>query len=156
MFVSQYHIAEKEKESVLEKHVKLSETKVTSWKKVQICHKFKKGKCHYGKNCKYSHDIDNSPANSTNQTVRFDQVTDPRTGTNTIPLFHDRVKKQLPQPEYVSPLLSEREDDDSYMGKHQRKRRAGLPGSLVPSKKALSSLNKMRQSERPWTYDKTK
>ncbi|CAG2232124.1 unnamed protein product [Mytilus edulis] len=151
VFVTQYHIAEKEKELILEKHVKLSATKIATGKKQQICHKFKRGRCRFGNNCKYSHDIDNC---SKVQNVPFDQETDPFTGVNKIPLFTDRVKKPLHQPKYIPAMKEEENDDDSYMGGMKRKNRAGLSGGLIPSKKALSSLGRQRAAERPWTVDK--
>lgn len=156
VFVSQYHIAEKEKESVLEKHVKLSATKIVKiGKKLQICHKFRQGKCRFGKNCKYSHDIDSCSKQAPMQDVPFDQETGPRTGANFIPLFKDRVRQPLPGPEYIASNDMDK-DDDSYMGSMKRKRRAGLAASLVPSKKALSGLNKQRETERPWTVGRNK
>ncbi|CAG2218039.1 unnamed protein product [Mytilus edulis] len=133
VFVTQYHIAEKEKELILEKHVKLSATKIATGKKQQICHKFKRGRF---------------------QNVPFDQETDPFTGVNKIPLFTDRVKKPLHQPKYIPAMKEEENDDDSYMGGMKRKNRAGLSGGLIPSKKALSSLGRQRAAERPWTVDK--
>ncbi|XP_052075664.1 uncharacterized protein LOC127713088 isoform X1 [Mytilus californianus] len=151
VFVTQYHIAEKEKELILEKHVKLSATKIATGKKQQICHKFKRGRCRFGNNCKYSHDIDNC---SKVQNVPFDQETDACTGVNKIPLFTDRVKRPLHRPEYIPALKEEEKDDDSYMGSMKRKNRAGLSGGLIPSKKALSSLGRQRAAERPWTVDK--
>lgn len=56
VFTNQYEKAAHAKQSVLEKHVKMTENLHSSDRKV--CKKFKKGLCRFEKNCKFSHDLD--------------------------------------------------------------------------------------------------
>ncbi|WAR02640.1 hypothetical protein MAR_009198 [Mya arenaria] len=58
VFNNKYDTAAKAKQSVLEKHVKMTEAQILTGKKAKICKKFKQGRCFYGKNCQFSHDLD--------------------------------------------------------------------------------------------------
>ena len=133
MFSTPFQRAEEEKQSVLEKHVKLSNNEIQSGKKV--CYNFKKGKCRLGSKCKYSH---GSPIinKATDKTVK---------NVTSYPTLGGGYQEANPQ------YGDFKGDDDSYMESKKRKKRAGLAGGLVPPKKAMKSLDKLRQEERPWT-----
>lgn len=60
VFTNHYETAEIAKKSILEKHVKMTEGQFQTGKKAKTCRKFKQGRCFYGNNCQYSHDIDSN------------------------------------------------------------------------------------------------
>jgi len=60
VFTNKYDCAAKAKQSLLEKHVKMTEAQILTGKKAKICKKFRQGRCFYGKNCQYSHDLDSN------------------------------------------------------------------------------------------------
>ncbi|XP_011450048.3 uncharacterized protein [Magallana gigas] len=134
VFTNPYEQAEQAKNTVLEKHVKMVERNIPKGKAGQVCFKYKKGKCPYGKNCRYSHDLSS------------ELISKPAAITEEKPVFdfhHHSMTVQNIEPEL--------EDDDSYMANAKRKKRAGVTDHLVPPKKALKSLDKQRRNERPWT-----
>lgn len=60
VFANPFEKAEIAKQSILEKHVKMTEAQLLTGKKAKICKAFKQGRCRFGKNCKYSHDLDSN------------------------------------------------------------------------------------------------
>ncbi|XP_061179688.1 uncharacterized protein LOC133205563 [Saccostrea echinata] len=134
VFTNPYEQAEQAKNTVLEKHVKMVERNIPKGKAGQVCFKYKKGKCPYGKNCRYSHDLSSEliskPPAMTEEKSVFD-------------FHHHSVTVQKIEPEL--------EDDDNYMANAKRKKRSGITDNLLPPKRALKSLDKQRQTERPWT-----
>lgn len=131
VFTNPYEQAEQAKNTILEKHVKMVERNIPKGK---VCFKYKKGKCPYGKNCRYSHDLSSEliskPPAMTEEKSAFD-------------FHHHSITVQKIEPEV--------EDDDNYMANSKKKKRAGVSDHLIPPKKALKSLDKQRRSERPWT-----
>ena len=142
VFINPYRQAEVAKDSVLEQHVKMVEKKFIKGKAGQICFKFKRGRCPFGKSCKYSHDL-SSEMISTQPTK-----TNEGSSSQTRPWidFNNSVVCQ--------PLEPELEDDDGYMSQAKRKKRAGVNDNLQPPKRALQTLEKQRETERPWTMKK--
>ncbi|KAL5016443.1 hypothetical protein ScPMuIL_006032 [Solemya velum] len=57
VFSNPFQLAEQSRHSILEQHVKMTETKLSKTGK-KVCFKFKRGKCRMGKNCRFSHDAD--------------------------------------------------------------------------------------------------
>ncbi|XP_069136364.1 uncharacterized protein [Argopecten irradians] len=149
VFSNKYELAERAKNSILEQHVKMTEARKQA--KKNVCYKFQKGKCKFGKNCKFSHDRGTDiVVNSTKQDEEKSQTeVEFKSG------FTGRVKYLDPNSGFGDPLPPlNQEDDDSYMAGAKRKKRAGLAETLVPSKKAMSSLDRQRVHERPWTMNK--
>jgi len=149
VFCNPFVIAEQAKNSILEKHVKMTETKteLTGKKtKKSVCFKFKKGKCHFGKNCKYSHDIESSIA-----VKPLDN--------NIVETFPSQAPRGVSDSyfglgsSFGQPLPPEPEDD-SYMSNAKKKKRSGMSEHLVPPKKAMRALDAQREKERPWTVNK--
>ncbi|XP_062590843.1 uncharacterized protein LOC134252388 [Saccostrea cucullata] len=136
VFTNPYEKAEQAKNTVLEKHVKMVERNIPKGKAGQVCFKYKKGKCPYGKNCRYSHDLSSELISKPQVMTEEKSVFD---------LHHHSVTVQKIEPEL--------EDDDNYMANAKRKKRSGITDNLLPPKRALKSLDKQRQSERPWTVN---
>ncbi|GIX91819.1 hypothetical protein CDAR_5311 [Caerostris darwini] len=55
VFTNPYQVAENYEQSILEKHVKMTEIKEPELKNKKICFKFSKGKCKLGDNCSFRH-----------------------------------------------------------------------------------------------------
>ena len=181
VFVNPFEKAEQAKQSILEKHVKMVENQHVTGKKVRICFKFRKGRCPFGKNCKYSHDVDSNlslPYQSAEQGEASDETSG---GKNQNRKFQNHPPPPKPvgfmgtvgtlnagqrQGQTTSrgrgrrsfsqyrQQLQDKEaeaDDDNYMSSIKKKKRFGVAQSLVPSKKVMSELAKQRAEERPWT-----
>ncbi|XP_050411220.1 uncharacterized protein LOC126825594 [Patella vulgata] len=133
VFINPFKQAELDKQSVLEKHVQMTEKRNLSNKKV--CFKFKKGKCYKGKSCRFLHDID---------TVRGTVYNSSEDSSNHIPGAA------------MQRFIEEPVDDDNYLLNAKRKKRHGVSDHLIPPKKALLSLEEQRSKERPWTMKKKK
>ncbi|KAK6190228.1 hypothetical protein SNE40_002147 [Patella caerulea] len=132
VFINPFKQAELDKQSVLEKHVQMTEKRNLSNKKV--CFKFKKGKCYKGKGCRFLHDID---------TVRG-KVYNSSEDSSTIHIPGAAIQRFIEEPV----------DDDNYLLNSKRKKRHGVSDHLIPPKKALLSLEEQRSQERPWTMKK--
>ncbi|KAL3857834.1 hypothetical protein ACJMK2_012465 [Sinanodonta woodiana] len=149
VFSNPFEKAEIAKNSILERHVKMTEKQVKEGKNVKICWKFKKGRCPFGKNCKYSHDLDSHLTYPKETVESENQSTSAEAGIPAVsfPQFNQRfMNNYQDQPQ--------KEDDDNYMASAKRKKRAGLAPNLVPPKKAMQALQQQRKVERPWTVNK--
>ena len=181
VWLNPFENAEMKKQSVLEKHVKMTEVVIPTGKKAKICKMFKlKGQCRFGKHCKYSHDIQTisssqhhpqekpgpvGPAMGSNQRSRFQEKPPPPKahgfmGTvNTLrsqsspgpSRFQERKMRQ--QEHFMANQDDQDGDDDKFLAHKKRKVRVGVSESLVPPKRALMALSKQREEERPWTLD---
>ncbi len=149
MFANPYLKAEEAKQSVLEKHVKMTnyveeETKEKRKKRAKdkrkICHRFLKGDCKYGKKCRFSHDLSGGQKADASQ----DELRDVRK--------HDSYGNRSWNE--AVPSESTQNDDDSYMAEAKRKKRSGITEHLAPPKKAMKQLEQQRATERPWTVQK--
>ncbi|OWF40417.1 uncharacterized protein LOC110463821 [Mizuhopecten yessoensis] len=148
VFSNKYELAEKAKNSILEQHVKMTEARKQA--KKNVCFKFQRGKCKFGKNCKFSHD---RGSDIVGNSVKQDEEKPP-TEADVSSGFSGAGRSVYLNPNtgYGDPLPPlDAADDDSYMAGAKRKKRAGLSEHLMPSKKAMSSLDRQRLHERPWT-----
>lgn len=147
VFINPFEKEEQTKNKILEKHVRLTEAAPQKPANKPICWKFKKGKCHLGKNCRFFHDRDT--LNSDDGTVAESnkrQSTGDREGFKRS-TYHPAAYSDAMR----NPLNAEPIDDDNYMASVKKKKRVGINDALMPPKKAYDSLMKMRQKERPWT-----
>lgn len=143
VFVNPFEEAEQAKNHILEKHVKLTQAAPKKPAHQPVCWKFKKGKCHLGKNCRFFHDRENSvteedshaSGNPTPVQTSYRQVYHPSA-------YIDAHKRPLEQ----EPL-----DEDNYMASVNKKKRFGMTDNLVPPKRAFELLQRQREIERPWT-----
>jgi hypothetical protein len=148
VFANPFLEAETAKNSILEKHVKMTEDALQDQKsgkpKKQMCYKFKAGKCRFGSKCKYSHDLDNVPGvipvhgDTQGETAGHAQTGQANTYYGN-------------PPQNYTPVL---EDDDSYMAQAKKKRKYGVTDTLQPPKKAKKHLDNQRATERPWTMNR--
>ena len=181
VFANRYESAEQAKKSILEKHVKMTVGQFHTGKKAKICKKFKQGRCFYGNNCQYSHDIDSNLSlrykkdellqqdGSTDHTVKqlkrhnnphAPQLPAPPRGfmgtmgtmnTTLRSNYSKRQQHQFHQQQNFMQTVDEDGDDDKFNAGDKRKKRVGVSQSLVPPKKAMAALSKQREEERPWT-----
>ena len=178
VFVNPFEKAEQAKQSILEKHVKMTENQPSTGKNVKICWKFKKGRCPFGKNCKYSHDVDSnlslkyqnsevaaseSEQEGKNHHRKFPNLPPPPKPVGFMgtvgTLKNPRGSAQTSSKSYSTyrQQLHDKEteaDDDNYMLSAKKKKRYGVAQNLVPPKKAMTALIKQRNEERPWTVQK--
>lgn len=131
VFINPYIQAENEKQAILEKHVKMVDTKdnvrVINGKK--ICWNYRKGKCRFGHNCMYAHDSDLQK--STEQLEADNQIQQTVLCQN----------QKLPQP---SPQELKQIQSDAMLNQNKRKR-AGLTQGLVPGKKVMKGYLKHKK-----------
>ena len=145
VFLNPFQKAEQAKQSVLEKHVKMTnyveeeETKEKRKKRAKdkrkLCHRFIKGNCKYGHKCRFSHDLGQKPQ---------DEASDTCSSTDKHANYGNRSWLEVDRDSSLN-------DDDSYMTEAKRKKRVGVGDHLVPPKKAMKVLEQQRASERPWT-----
>lgn len=178
VFVNPFEKAEQAKQSILEKHVKMTENQHVAGKNVKICWKFKKGRCPFRNNCKYSHDIDSNlslryqntetevltdePDEGKSQNTPFKNLPPPPKpvgfmGTVGTLIANPHQGQTTPRNynTYRQQLQDKEEvDDDNYMQSAKKKKRSGMAQNLVPPKKAMTALTKQRTEERPWTIHK--
>lgn len=123
--------AENEKQAILEKHVKMVNTKdnVQLINGKKICWNYRKGKCRFGHNCIYAHDSDLQKTKE--QLEAENQVQQTVLCQNQL----------LPQPSIQE--LKEIQQD-AIANKKSRKR-PGLTQGLVPGKKVMKSYMKQRK-----------
>lgn len=179
VFVNPFEKAEQAKQSILEKHVKMTENQHVTGKNVKICWKFRKGRCPFGSNCKYSHDVDsnlslkyqtneadisaNEQSVGKNQNRRLPNLPPPpkpvgfmgTIGTmNSAPRQRQTTSRSYSTYRQQLQDKEDEADDDNYMMSAKKKKRSGVAQNLVPPKKAMMALSKQRTEERPWTVQK--
>lgn len=142
VFVNPFEEAEQAKNQILEKHVKLTQAAPKKPAHQPICWKFKKGKCHMGKNCRFFHDPENRTLDENVQTEK---------STSVLPSNHQVYHPNAYFDARRRPLEQEPVDEDNYMAGRNKKKRFGVTDHLLPPKKAFESLQKQREMERPWT-----
>lgn len=179
VFINPFEKAEQAKQSILEKHVKMTENQHVTGKNVKICWKFKKGRCPFGNNCKYSHDVDSNlslkyqnsetevagteHSDGQNQNRKFLNVPPPPKPVGFMGTM-GTLKSPTQQGQSTSRSYStyrqqlqdkeDEADDDNYMLSAKKKKRSGVAQNLVPPKKAMMALEKQRTEERPWTVQR--
>lgn len=123
VFVNPYIQAENEKQAILEKHVKMVDTKdnvrVINGKK--ICWNYRKGKCRFGHNCIYAHDSD------------LQKTAEQLEAENQIQQTVLCQNKTLPQ---STPHELKQIQCEAVLNRQKRKR-PGLTQGLVPGKKVM-------------------
>lgn len=170
VFANPFKNAAIAKQSLLEKHVKLTVSQVLIGKKAKVCRQYKLGRCRFGKNCQYSHDLDSILSARYQQeelvtdnvnTVKIPphlQLPPPPKGQSSTghehKLTHHRQLQFKQQNSYMHSVNQEDDDDDQFNVGDKRKKRVGLSQSLIPPKRAMTSLHKQRMEERPWTLQK--
>lgn len=125
VFLNPYLEAENAKIAVLEKHVKTipQDESDSSNKLSKVCWMFKKGKCNYGKKCRFSHVINGTIENKTK--------------------VEDNDESEAPISYEEHPLSAEEDSDEE--GKKKRKKRPGLTRGLIPSKKVIKLYKKHKK-----------
>ena len=112
--------AENAQIAILEKHVKMTELPNKNAVKVnKICWMFKKGKCSYGKKCRFSHSNVNSETQS----------------------------KESEEDYHISGEENLHTEDSDEEKKKKRKKRPGLTRGLIPSKKVLKLYKKHKKQD---------
>ncbi|XP_059163214.1 thioredoxin domain-containing protein 2-like [Physella acuta] len=149
VFMNPFEEAEQAKNQILEKHVKLTQAAPKKPAHQPICWKFKKGKCHLGKNCRFFHDMENRSLEENRTAAAASLQAAVNAEMPPRPTYHPAA--------YVDarrrPMEAEPEDDDNYMANMKKKKRYGVADNLVPPKKAFESLQRQREKERPWTMN---
>ncbi|CAG5116180.1 unnamed protein product [Candidula unifasciata] len=141
VFVNPFEEAEQAKNQILEKHVKLTQAAPKKPAHQPVCWKFRKGKCHMGKNCRFFHDPENRTVEENVQTEKSASVQTSHQVYHPSAYFDARRRPLEPEPV----------DEDNYMAGRNKKKRFGVAEHLVPPRKAFESLQKQREMERPWT-----
>ena len=149
VFVTAYHKAEEAKNSVLEKHVKMTVMDLQKGKrKKQICYKFRKGNCRFGSKCRFAHDNDDIPSSSSSSQSDNNQEANQAT-QNSNHSNHQNSNHQSYIMGHDQPVVHQ--DDEDYLSQAKKKKRIGTTDTLLPPKKAMKSLDRQRVHERPWT-----
>ncbi|XP_050504255.1 uncharacterized protein LOC126883074 [Diabrotica virgifera virgifera] len=130
VFKNPFIEAENAKDAILQKHVKMVESKdnmvIINGKK--ICWNYRKGRCRFGHNCKYAHDSD---VQKTQEQIEVEKVAAIK---NSVVCENSQTSMHLKHTK-VDEEVSD-EDDDTKKGKQKRKR-PGLTQGLVPGKKVM-------------------
>ncbi|KAH9515140.1 hypothetical protein Btru_019317 [Bulinus truncatus] len=145
VFMNPFEEAEQAKNQMLEKHVKLTQAVPRKPGHQPICWKFKKGKCHMGKNCRFFHD----PESRILQESKLSQPETQSSDSIHHPVYHSSAYSDASHREMNKE--EDNDDDDSYLATMKKKKRYGVCDNLVPPKKAFESLQRQREKERPWT-----
>ncbi|XP_072280503.1 uncharacterized protein [Pyxicephalus adspersus] len=134
VFSNPFQDEERAQLSILERHVKLSDS---NWAKggKGVCLAYQKdGRCRYGTKCKYSHGTD-LPQGATMSS----QGGLSRSGGDAPEIVGDSSGLQI----------GDEVGEDTQVEKGKRKK-PGVSNTLIPPKKALKSYQKQLSSERPW------
>lgn len=131
VFHNPYIQAENEKQAILEKHVKMVNTKdsVQQINGKKICWNYRKGKCRFGHNCMYAHDSDLQKSKEQLETENQLQQT---------VLCQSQL---LPQP--TAEELKQIKEEGITLNKKRKK--PGLAQGLVPGKKVMKSYMKHKK-----------
>ncbi|KAM8924107.1 uncharacterized protein RCH25_008873 [Pelodytes ibericus] len=125
--------------SVLEQHVKLSDTNWSRRGRGACLAYQRNGRCRFGTSCKYSHESDL-----------------PQTG---IGLVHKQVESSLPRDDVGGmqtwPCAEGGEDRDKVRDgdekeKEKKRKKPGLSNTLIPPKKTMKNYKEQVATERPW------
>jgi hypothetical protein len=157
VFVTAYQRAEDAKQSILERHVKMTnmvkEEPAAGQRKnknVRVCLNFQKGRCRFAQKCRFSH---GQPVGKETgaQNASCDSL-------STLASSSSSVKWNVTQNlnHHEQRALSETldvVDEDSFDAAKKRTHRSGITDSLVPPKRAMTSLTQLRGQERPWTMN---
>lgn len=149
VFVTSFQRAEEAKQSILERHVKMTvlpkEDPTSSKKRKSVCRSFQLGKCRYGHKCRYSHDL------TAEMSSIFPPVDCPSSSKTDVQC-PSQTNSQL---HFINEQFIEEANDvdeeDGFGVQMKRRKRAGVTNSLIPPKKALVALDRQRKVDKPWT-----
>lgn len=148
VFVTSFQRAEEAKQSMLERHVKMTvlpkEEPTSNKKRKSVCRSFQLGKCRYGHKCRYSHDMAAEISNI------FPPVDCPSLSKTDVHCPSQTNSQMHFNEQYVDEA-NEVDEEDGFGVQMKRRKRAGVTNSLIPPKKALVALDKQRKVDRPWT-----
>lgn len=137
VFTNPFIEAENAKEAILQKHVKMVNTKdavVINGKK--ICWNYRKGRCRFGHNCKYAHDSDiqktNEQLEAEKQSARAQSVICQRSATG-----QNYLNNSLPQPTEQDIMKI---TEEVAAEQKKKRKRPGLTQGLVPGKKVMKQI----------------
>jgi len=110
------------------------------------CINFQKGRCRFGAKCRFTH---SNPGSGV-----AEMTSDNAAAASSSVRMWKAASGALRPHEARAFMKQDEEDEDSYGGQNKRERRAGITDTLLPSKRALGPLKKLREQERPWTVNK--
>lgn len=138
MFKNPFIEAENAKAALLQKHVKMTDTKdnikVINGKK--ICWNYRKGRCRFGHNCKYAHDSD---IQKTPEQIEKEK---------NVAIKHSVVCQsgQTGQAQYILQTLEKESGSDDESTIIKKRKRPGLTQGLVPGKKVMKRYLKTQKT----------
>ncbi|KAK9504644.1 hypothetical protein O3M35_010931 [Rhynocoris fuscipes] len=141
VFVNPYLEAENAQFAVLEKHVKMVPQNNNTKSNKKICWMFKKGKCRFGKKCKFSHAEDHHTTVTTTvgNTVNQDSSDNNSSGgcmqETDIKVINENFNSE-------EELINNSDNEEEYNKK--RKKHPGLTQGLIPSKKVIKMYKKQK------------
>ncbi|KAJ8964533.1 hypothetical protein NQ314_004828 [Rhamnusium bicolor] len=134
VFKNPFIEAEHAKEAILQKHVKMVDTKdnivVINGKK--ICWNYRKGRCRFGHNCKFAHDSD---IQKTNDQVEAEKIA----------AIQNSVvcqSNQMGHSQYMTVTQDVEQTQEESIQNKQKRKRPGLTQGLIPGKKVMKNYIK--------------
>lgn len=137
VFSNPFKDEERAQLSILERHVKLSDS---NWAKggKGVCLAYQRdGRCRYGTKCKYSHGTDLPPGATMSSHGELSG-----SGGDAPEMVKDNSK--------LGELQSGEAAGDETQAERGKRKKPGLSNTLIPPKKALKNYHKQLSSERPW------
>ncbi|CAL4165770.1 unnamed protein product, partial [Meganyctiphanes norvegica] len=153
VFYNPFHEEQKEKNSILEKHVKMTENPkdVIVINGKRICWTYrKKGRCRFGRNCKFAHDTELLIPDESKQNQ------EPDLSSNTSKKSKEKSKKALNKKKQGTVIYNEpsygvcTETESSIEETIKKKKRPGLSQNLTPGKKVMKNYQEQQSKETPW------
>ncbi|XP_018424478.1 PREDICTED: uncharacterized protein LOC108797388 [Nanorana parkeri] len=137
VFANPFRDEERAQLSILERHVKLSDS---NWAKGGrgVCLAYQRdGRCRYGTKCKYSHKTDLPPGATMASHGELSG-----SGGDALEIVKDNSK--------LGELQSGEEGGVKMQAERGKRKKPGLSNTLIPPKKAMKNYQKQLSSERPW------
>lgn len=137
VFSNPFQDEERAQLSILERHVKLSDS---NWAKggKGVCLAYQRdGRCRYGTKCKYSHGTDLPPGATMSSQGELSS-----SRGDAIEMVKDDSK--------LGELHIGKEVEEETQAERGKRKKPGLSNTLIPPKKALKNYQKQLTSERPW------
>lgn len=132
VFRNAYVQAENEKKAILERHVKMVNTKdnVQTINGKKICWNYRKGKCRFGHNCVFAHDSDLQKTKEQLESENRVQQT----------VICQNQSLAQPTEQEMTQIREEGMGTSS-----QKRKRPGLSQGLVPGKKVIKNYLKLKK-----------
>ncbi|KAG8434888.1 hypothetical protein GDO86_013012 [Hymenochirus boettgeri] len=143
VFSNQFHAEQQTQLSILEKHVKLSDSNWSQGRGACLAYQ-KDGRCRYGTRCKYSHGSDLPQENAgvdLEEECNNTELRDKSGGDIQMDNWRVGIKR-------TGEHGGEEEVSESLRPK---KKKSGLTNTLLPPKRYLKNYNEHLANERPWT-----